>query len=131
MKARKEHVALFELGCDDLKLVEKNVGDEDIRERLLLFHLQQAVEKFLKSLLSQKNIRFQKVHDIERLIELCEDNKIELPDYVEEFVDLTPFAVEFRYGLMGNETLDAGYYYEKAQDFKEFVGAKTVESLKD
>lgn len=58
MKAREEHVALFELGCDDLKLVEKNVGDEDISERLLLFHLQQAVEKFLKSLLSQKNVRY-------------------------------------------------------------------------
>lgn len=126
MKAREEHVALFELGCDDLKLVEKNMGDEDISERLLLFHLQQAVEKFLKSLLSQKNVRFQKVHDIGRLIELCEDNEIELPDYVEEFINLTPFAVEFRYGLMGDETLDVRYYYEKVQDFKEFVGAQTL-----
>ena len=37
---------LFELGCADLKLVERNLDDEEISKQLLLFHLQQAVEKF-------------------------------------------------------------------------------------
>jgi len=58
MKNKREHFALFELGRADLKLVERNLDDEEIRRQLLLFHLQQAVERFLKSLLSSKNVRF-------------------------------------------------------------------------
>ncbi len=130
MKAKEEYRALFELGCADLKLVEKNLGDGDIREQLLLFHLQQAVEKFLKSLLSKQGVRFQKIHDLGQLIELCEGNTIELPDYVEEFINLTPFATEFRYGLMGDETLDVQYYCQKVLGFREFVGTKIFEPLK-
>ena len=99
MNNKREHLNLFELGCADLKLVERNLDDKEISRQLLLFHLQQAVEKFLKSLLSLKNIKFPKSHDIEALIELCEERGIELPEYVEEFVSLTPYAVGFRYGL--------------------------------
>jgi HEPN domain-containing protein len=121
MEAKEEHLFLFELGCADLKLVEKNLGDKDIREQMLLFHLQQAVEKFLKSLLSLQHIKFPKNHDVEKLIELCEEGGITLPEYIEEFVNLTPYAVEFRYGLMIEETLDMKYYYEKVSEFKRFV----------
>lgn len=121
MEAKEEYLALFELGRADLKLVEKNLGDKDIREQMLLFHLQQAVEKFLKSLLSLQHIKFPKIHDIEELIELCEEGGITLPEYIEEFVNLTPYAVEFRYGLMIEETLDIYYYYEKVSEFKRFV----------
>lgn len=121
MKNKKEYEALFELGDGDLKLVEKNLGDPDIRPQLLLFHLQQAVEKFLKSLLAFHGIKYPKVHDIEDLIELCEENNIILPSYIETFTDLTPFAVEFRYGLMIEESLDIKQYYELVQDFKRFL----------
>jgi HEPN domain-containing protein len=121
MKNRREHFALFELGCADFKLVERNLDDEEIKRQLLLFHLQQAVEKFLKSLLSSKNIRFLKIHDIEALIELCEENEIELPEYVEEFVGLTAYAVGFRYALIMEEISDLPDWYKKASEFKAFV----------
>ncbi len=121
MEAKEEYLALFELGCADLKLVEKNLGDRDIREQMLLFHLQQAVQKILKSLLSFQHIKFPKIHDIEALVELCEEGGIILPEYIEEFINLTPYAVEFRYGLMLEETLDIYYYYEKVLEFKRFV----------
>lgn len=121
MKERREHDVLFELCDADLKLVEKNMHDKDIRKQLLLFHLQQAVEKFLKALLSFKNIKFPKVHDIEDLIELCSEKGILLPEYVEDFVNLTPYAVEFRYGLMIEEVLDIKLYYQRVVDFKRLV----------
>ncbi|MEW6007346.1 MAG: HEPN domain-containing protein, partial [bacterium] len=76
MENKEEYIILFELGCADLKLVEKNLKEEDISRKILLFHLQQTVEKFLKSLLSFANIKFPKTHDLEILIEACEDNKI-------------------------------------------------------
>ncbi len=110
MKDRREHLALFELGCADLKLVERNLNDEEISRQLLLFHLQQAVEKFLKTLLSSKQITFPKINDIEALIELCEEHKIELPEYIEEFVSLTSYAVGFRYALIVEEVSDLPYW---------------------
>jgi len=118
---KEEHVFLFELACADLKLVEKNRGDADITPQLLLFHLQQAAEKFLKSLLSFNGIMFPKIHDIAKLIELCGKNKINVPDYCEEFIGLTPYAAEFRYGLINDETLDIESYYKKIMDFKGFA----------
>lgn len=118
---KKEHSAFFELGCADLKLVEKNLGDKDIREQLLLFHLQQAAEKLLKSLLSLKQIKFPRVHDIGELIELSKEGGIELPGYTEEFINLNPYAVEFRYGLIIEEILDIQHYYQIVSEFKKFV----------
>jgi len=121
MKKIPEFENFFELGNSDLKLVEKNLHDEEIRQQLLLFHLQQAIEKFLKALLSRNNIKFPKVHDIEKLIEICNENNIQLPDYVEDFIDLTPFAVEFRYGLIMEESIDIKYYCDMVEKFKKFV----------
>lgn len=121
MVGKEEYLILFELSCADLKLVEKNLKDNEVRPQLLLFHLQQAIEKFLKSLLSFKQIKFPKVHDIGKLIELCKKNKITLPEYVEEFLNLTPYAVEFRYGLVVEDTLDVEYYYKRILEFKKFL----------
>jgi HEPN domain-containing protein len=118
---KREFEVLFELAEADLKVVERLLNEEEIKEEILLFHLQQAVEKLLKVLLSLNKVEYPKIHDIERLIKLCNQNKIVLPEYVEEFVKLTPYAVEFRYGLLIDETLDIGYYYERALSFKKFV----------
>lgn len=118
MRDREEYLVLFELACADLKLVESTLENKDIREQLLLFHLQQAVEKFLKSLLSLQHIRFPKIHDIEEIIELCKENGIILPEYIEEFINLTPYAAEFRYGFMIEESLDIYYYYQKVLELK-------------
>lgn len=35
------------------------------------FHAQQCVEKYLKAILQQNNIRFEKVHDLLALLNLC------------------------------------------------------------
>lgn len=121
MEHKEEHLSLFELGCADLKLVEKCLGDRDIREQLLLFHLQQAVEKLLKSLLSFHHIDFPRIHDIGELIGLCEESKITLPEYIEEFIKLIPYSVEFRYGLIIEEVLDISYFYGKILELKKFV----------
>lgn len=121
MKKEREYLVLFKLGCADLKLAGKNLDDKEIRPQLLLFHLQQAVEKFLKSLLSFRDIRYPKTHDIEKLIDLTEKSRIKLSKDVEEFINLTPYAVEIRYGFIIEEVLDIHYYYQKIKDFKEFI----------
>lgn len=121
MEIKEEYLILFELACADLKLVEKNLGDKDIRQQILLFHLQQATEKFLKSLLSLHHVKFPKIHDIEKLIEVCEEKNITLPGYIEKVINLTPFAVEYRYGFIIEEKLNIHDYYKKTLKLKKFV----------
>jgi hypothetical protein len=60
-------------------------------------------------------------HDLSEIIELCEEASITLPEYIEEFISLIPYAVEFRYGLMIEETLDLNYYYQKVLEFQKMV----------
>ncbi len=60
----------------------------------------------LKSLISAEGRRFPRVHDIAQIIETCEENTINLPDYVEDFIVLSPYAVDFRYGIMDREFPD-------------------------
>lgn len=40
---------------------------------------------------------------------------------MQEFEDLTPYAVEFRYGLIIEETVDIKQYFDKVKKFKDFV----------
>ena len=64
VEKKDEHVYLFETASADIKLVEKNMHDKDIIPQILLFHLQQGIEKLLKSLISSAGNRFPRVHDI-------------------------------------------------------------------
>jgi len=122
MQFNKEYEVLFFIANSELQLVEKNLFDHEIRKEILLFHLQQSTEKFLKSLLSYKGIEFPKVHDIAKIIELCQNNSIELPDFVEELIDLNPFAVEFRYSIIIEEQLDLQFYFNKVVKLKNYIG---------
>lgn len=123
MQFNKEYEVLFFIANSELHLVEKNLFDHEIRTEILLFHLQQSTEKFLKSLLSYKGIEYPKVHDIAKIIELCQNNSIELPDFIEELIDLNPFAVEFRYTIIIEEQLDLLFYFDKVVKLKNYIGS--------
>lgn len=123
----KEHEALFTLALADLVLVEKNLGDPDIRPQILLFHLQQAAEKFLKALLSFSGLRFPRTHDLAELVFLCEkEARISFPEWVEELFILNPFAVEFRYGLPVHDVPDVFRLFKQVTALRDFV-ARIIE----
>ncbi|MBI4707633.1 MAG: HEPN domain-containing protein [Candidatus Omnitrophica bacterium] len=44
-------------------------------------------------------------------------NEIQLPDYVERLPELTPYAVEFRYGFLDEEPEDANELLKLAEKF--------------
>lgn len=117
----KEHEVFLRLAKDELVLVGKIINDEEVRKELVLFHIQQAVEKAMKAILSAKGIIFPKTHDIEDLIELALEKNIQLPDYVEKFSYLTPYAVEFRYGFLDEEPKDPNEFFNLAEKFVEFA----------
>ena len=61
------------------------------------FHCQQAVEKYLKSLLVFFDIDFKPTHDLVYLQELIRTHDPSIEDYYEKILKLQNYAVEVRY----------------------------------
>jgi HEPN domain-containing protein len=61
------------------------------------FHAQQSIEKYIKALLQMQNVRFEKIHDLLALKELCLSFVPALEFHQESLAYLSQFAVTFRY----------------------------------
>lgn len=61
------------------------------------FHIQQAIEKALKSFLANHKIDFRKTHDIRELLDLAQQNNIVIPLKFDRIDEWTPYGVELRY----------------------------------
>lgn len=123
MERLKQFQIFYRKGITDLamaRLAQANPSDE-IDEEAILFHLQQAVEKFLKSLLSFHGIATEKTHDIEAIAKKGKVAKIELPSYIEDLYDLSEYAVEGRYGQIHDDIENIDIYFEKIERLKSFV----------
>lgn len=94
MPPRKQYQIMLQKAQRDARHAARFAADVEVDDEHLGFCCQQAVEKAIKSVLSQAGIRFRRTHD---LSELTKVSGIEVPDDVQKSVVLTPFAVEFRY----------------------------------
>ena len=70
---------------------------EDPHWDVVVFHAQQAAEKFLKALLVRNGQRPPKIHDLTRLLDICMPYAPGLTAFVEDCVFLSPLAVVSRY----------------------------------
>jgi len=61
------------------------------------FHAQQCIEKYLKALLQENSVPFQKIHDLEALAGLLKGILPEIKRFREDLVKLNVYAVEVRY----------------------------------
>jgi len=107
--------ALFEL-------FEANKLDIDIDK--VYFELQQSAEKLLKAILSKNGIQFNKTHDIDKLISLCEEHSIELIDDVDELISLNDYAVEGRYDIISDDIEDSAQYFVIAEKLINFINIR-------
>jgi hypothetical protein len=84
--ARRDTDALVAMGTDPA-----------FSDEVFGFHAQQATEKSLKACLSQLGLEYPRTHDLSLLMGMIEDTGHDLPDDARSLVDLTDFAVQFRY----------------------------------
>lgn len=77
---------------------------EEMRDDVVGFHAQQAVEKALKVALVLADIDFPRSHDLRELVDIATDNAITVPGSIEEARWLTPWAAQLRYEML--EPLD-------------------------
>jgi HEPN domain-containing protein len=61
------------------------------------FHAQQCLEKYLKARLMEADIRFPRTHDLEELLDLNVPQEPLWEVFRPKLIDLTSFAVAFRY----------------------------------
>lgn len=89
-----------------------NVADRELKAKTgaynaICFHSQQAAEKYLKALLQEMDIEFEKTHDLVFLYEKAKDKLTELVDMLEYLDELSLYAVEARYPGLTAEKEDA------------------------
>ena len=84
----------------DRKAIHHMLDADSFDDGVFGFHAQQAVEKVFKAWLSWRGLAYPRTHDLKVLYRLLEDHR---EPGLEEFiglVDLTDFAVQFRYDLI-------------------------------
>ena len=71
--------------------------DSEAPDEYVLFHAQQAVEKFIKAVLATQGVVYRRTHDLLELWDLATTNGLVIPADRGLLVRLGPYAVEFRY----------------------------------
>ncbi len=90
---------------------------------IVAFHAQQAVEKYLKALLTRHQVEFPKTHELERLVELVASVEPEVALAGADAIWLSRFGVEIRYPGDRPETLpgDEDRFLELAKTVRDAV----------
>lgn len=91
---------------EDLSAAQVLVATENQADHVIGFHLQQAVEKALKSILADHATEIPRTHDLSYLVELLSDGDIDVPKQVASSDWLTPWGVLFRYDDDPNDSLN-------------------------
>jgi len=78
-------------------------GNSDLDLEIICLHLQQCAEKLIKAVLSKNQINYPKIHDLETLLNLLEENCIDLNTERELLIELSDYAVEGRYAIIKEE----------------------------
>lgn len=88
----------------DYKAVLRIEPDPELRE-IAAFHAQQAVEKYLKAVLTRHQVEFPKTHVLRRLLILLGGVEPAMAKELDAVNWLTPFGAELRYPGDRAETL--------------------------
>ncbi len=85
---------------EDIHVLNFLLADTSTTDAIWGFHAQQATEKLLKSLLTDYAIKFPFTHRLLQLADLLDDNHHPIDARFDSLMDLTPFAVEYRYSIL-------------------------------
>lgn len=61
------------------------------------FHSQQCIEKYMKAILQENEVEFEKIHDLDVLLQQCINFIPELENYRDDLIKLSIYAVDVRY----------------------------------
>lgn len=70
----------------------------------ICFHFHQAAEKYLKAYIVAKELEFRKIHDLTKLLQICEAHDNAFKNLTDAVNELNPFYIESRYPGFTNFT---------------------------
>lgn len=82
---------------DDLRVARALLNFESKHFEAAVFHCQQTAEKAIKGYLTHHKVRFNKTHDIEKLLEVVATIDKSLSAKFKKAALLTKYAVSYRY----------------------------------
>lgn len=81
----------------DYLVAIRELNAEPLVAEAVCFHAQQCIEKYMKAILQENEIEFEKIHDLEVLRRQCVAFLRELENLGEELIKLSIYAVDIRY----------------------------------
>jgi HEPN domain-containing protein len=132
MDKDKELKQWFSKADDDLTSAEYLATMHHPRpEGIICFHCQQSAEKYLKGFLFQNNIGFPNIHDLIRILELCEAVNPQFSIILPKCNTLNRYSVVPRYPdeleIIPEDTNNAIRY---AKDIRDFVATNLSSTTK-
>lgn len=82
---------------NDHLVATRELKAEPVVTEAVCFHSQQCAEKYLKAMLQEQEIPFEKIHDLEILLQRCGDLLPELGPFRDALIRLSVYAVDVRY----------------------------------
>ncbi|MCB0209929.1 MAG: HEPN domain-containing protein [Anaerolineae bacterium] len=115
---------LLQKARQDLDLVVSVADIETVADEIVGFHIQQALEKAIKSALTRLGVQYEFTHDLAVLYRQAENSGLTLPASIDAVEELTIFAVQFRYLLFQDEVgFDRNAGLSLAETFIEWADA--------
>ena len=97
MKDLEQAGNFLNIASRDYRALCGMVDSEVFSSEIFGFHVQQAVEKALKSWLCILGVPFPRTHDLDELGGLLEEMGQKIPEFLQTLLEFTDFAVAFRY----------------------------------
>ena len=86
---------------EDCLVATRELNAEPSALYAVAFHAQQCIEKYMKAILQENDIEFDKIHDIDILLRQYAGILPELEIHRDELVKLSTYAVDIRYPGFG------------------------------
>jgi len=114
--------SLLAMARKDLRAMEILAAAGGSDDEIIGYHAQQAVEKAIKAWLCFLDVEYPLTHDVRALMARLAERGIELPEYSDALMDLTDFAVQYRYEtLMAGEAIDRDATLDSVRQFLRLV----------
>jgi len=109
-KSHDHALLMMAKAAEDQYALEQLASDDNVSNSVIGFHAQQAVEKSMKAVLTDRAIQYRRTHDLWELLDLLQEHNISLPPEAEKLPNLTPYAAELRYGRLPPDPEDTQHF---------------------
>lgn len=112
---------------EDYNFASANLEEHDEFFGRICFHFQQAGEKYLKAYIIKQDLLFEKIHDLIKLVKICQKKDESFLEIAEAAGFLTDLYVDTRYPAVwpvGRSKTEAEKAREAAKTIGDFVKRK-------